>query len=558
MKIVIIGGVAAGTSAAAKARRNDEAAQITIFDADQDVSYSGCGLPYYIGTDIEEREQLVPRNAQFFKQKYNVDVLTGHQVLAIDSRAKTLMVENLATGQQFSDSYDKLIIATGAQAVRPLIAGSDKENVFHLRNVVSADHIRQHILAANPETAVVIGSGFIGLEMVENLMARGIRVSVVEVAEHVMPALDADIAVYVADYLQQQGVELIVQDAVTHLEGAPLVNKVVLKSGRELAADLIILAAGVQPTVELARRAGVELGTTGAIQVNERMETTIKDIYACGDCAESYSLITGKPFYRPLGSTANKMGRIAGDQASGGDLTFRGGLGTGIFKVFDLAVGQTGLTEKEAEREGYKAVVCHIIKPDKPEYYHGQEMVIKAVADRMSGMVLGAQVIGKAGVDKRLDVLVTAITFGAKAEDLFHLDLAYAPPFATTKDPVMYAGMVLTNALERQRGLITAAELKAKLEQGEAVQVIDARVAKQYQAGHVAGAHNLPQERIREELATLNPAALTVTYCNKGVTGNATQNILINHGFQQVLNLSGGYSQYSRQFKIKEDEDNRV
>ncbi|WP_312201011.1 FAD-dependent oxidoreductase, partial [Anaerospora hongkongensis] len=385
MKIVIIGGVAAGTSAAAKARRNDEAAQITIYDADQDVSYSGCGLPYYIGTDIGEREQLVPRNAQFFKQKYNVDVLTGHQVLAIDSQAKTLMVENLATGQQFSDSYDKLIIAIGAQAVRPPIAGSDKGNVFHLRNVVSADRIRQQVLAAKPETAVVVGSGFIGMEMAENLTARGIRVSVVEVAEHVMPALDADMAVYVADYLQQQGVELIVQDAVTRLEGIPLVNKVVLKSGRELAADLVILAAGVQPNVELARRAGVELGPTGAVQVNERMETNIEDIYACGDCAESYSLITGKPFYRPLGSTANKMGRIAGDQASGGNLTFRGGLGTGIFKVFDLAVGQTGLTEKEAKREGYEAVVCHIIKPDKPEYFHGQEMVIKAVADRVSG-----------------------------------------------------------------------------------------------------------------------------------------------------------------------------
>ncbi len=397
-------------------------------------------------------------------------------------------MENLATGQQFSDSYDKLIIATGAQAVRPPIAGSDKGNVFLLRNVVGADRIRQKVLAAKPETAVVVSSGFIGMEMAENLTARGIRVSVVEVAEHVMPALDADMAVYVADYLQQQGVELIVQDAVTHLEGTPLVNKVVLKSGRELAADLVILAAGVQPNVELARRAGVELGPTGAIQVNERMETNIEDIYACGDCAESYSLITGKPFYRPLGSTANKMGRIAGDQASGGNLTFRGGLGTGIFKVFDLAVGQTGLTEKEAKREGYEAVVCHIIKPDKPEYFHGQEMVIKAVADRVSGRVLGAQVIGKAGVDKRLDVLVTAITFGAKAEDLFHLDLSYAPPFATTKDPVMYAGMVLTNALERQRDLITAAELKTKLEQGEAVQVIDARAAKQYQAGHVAGA----------------------------------------------------------------------
>lgn len=558
MNIVIIGGVAAGTSAAAKARRNNEDAQITIFDADQDVSYSGCGLPYYIGTEIEEREQLVPRNAQFFKQKYNVDVLTGHRVLAIEPQAKTLTVENLASGERFSERYDKLIIATGAQAVRPPITGSDRTNVFHLRNVVSADRIRRQVLATNPQTAVIVGSGFIGLEMAENLTARGIKVSVVEVAEHVMPALDADMAVYVADYLQQQGVEVIVRDAVTRLAGAPLVNTVVLQSGRELAADLVILAAGVRPDVELARQAGVALGPTGAIKVNTQMETNIADVYACGDCAESYSLLTGKPFYRPLGSTANKMGRIAGDQATGGDLTFRGGLGTGIFKVFDLAVGQTGLTEKEAKREGYAAVVCHIIKPDKPEYYHGQELVIKAVADRASGRVLGAQVIGQAGVDKRLDVLVTAITFGAKAADLFHLDLAYAPPFATTKDPVLYAGMVLTNALERQRGLITAAELKTRQDQGEALQVIDARVARQYAAGHVPEARNLPQERIRAELATLDPAALTVTYCNKGVTGNATQNILLNHGFRQVLNLSGGYQQYARQFKPKGGDDDRA
>ncbi len=558
MKIVIIGGVAAGTSAAAKARRNSETAQIIIFDADRDVSYSGCGLPYYIGTAIEERGQLVPRDAQFFKQKYNVDVFTGHRVLAIAPQSKTLTVENLASGEQFSESYDKLIIATGAQAVRPPLAGSDQANVFHLRNVASADHIRGQVLERQPQTAVIIGSGFIGLEMAENLTARGLRVSVVELAAHVMPALDADMAGYVADCLRQQGVAVIAGDAVARLEGAPLVSKAVLASGRELAADLVILAAGVRPDVELARRAGVALGPTGAIQVNERMETNIADIYACGDCAESYSLLTGKPFYRPLGSTANKMGRIAGDQASGGDLTFRGGLGTGIFKLFDLAVGQTGLTEKEAGREGYEAVVCHIIKPDKPEYYHGQELVIKAVADRASGRVLGAQVIGKAGVDKRLDVLVTAITFGAKAEDLFHLDLAYAPPFATTKDPVMYAGMVLTNALARQRELITAAELDARLDRGEAVQVIDARAAGQYAAGHVAGARNLPHERMRDELAALDPAALTVTYCNKGVTGNAAQNILINRGFRQVLNLSGGYKQYAQQKKQQDGEDGRA
>lgn len=549
MKIVIIGGVAAGTSAAAKARRNNEEAQIIIFDADQDVSYSGCGLPYYIGTEIEDREQLVPRNPEFFKQKYNVDVFTGHRVLAIDSQNKTLTVENLASGQRFIEVYDKLVIATGAQAVRPPIQGSDKDNVFHLRNVVSADRIRQYILETKPKSAVVVGSGFIGLEMAENLTVQGIQVSIVELSEHVMPALDGDIAVYISDYLQEEGVGVIVRDAVMRLEGVPLVNKVILTSGLELNADLVILAVGVRPDVELARKAGIELGSTGAIKVNNRMQTNIMDIYACGDCAESNSILTGKPYYRPMGSTANKMGRIVGDQITGGDLTFRGGLGTGIFKVFDLVVGQTGLTEKEAIREGYSAVVCHIIKPDKPEYYYGQELVIKAVADQKTGRVLGAQIIGKAGVDKRLDVLVTAITFGAKAEDLFHLDLGYAPPFSTTKDPVLYTGMVLDNALHRERRLITAYELKTMIDQGDKVQLIDARVAKQYASGHIPGACNLPQEQIRDELAALDSDALTVTYCNKGVTGNATQNILINNGFQNVLNLSGGFQQFNKQFK---------
>lgn len=547
MKILIIGGVAAGTSAAAKARRNNEQAQITIFDADQDISYSGCGLPYYIGTDIEERGELVPRNPQFFKQKYNVDVFTGHRVVAIDPIGKTVKVEKLLTGEQFSEAYDKLIIATGAQASRLPFDDGSRTNVLNLRNVMSADRIRQQVLENKPQRAVIVGSGFIGLEMAENLTARGIQVSVVEVAEHVMPALDQDMAVYVSDYLCQQGVELVTQDAVIQFEGTPRVQKVILKSGRELTADLVIIAAGVKPNVELARQAGVLLGPTGAIQVNTKMQTNIPDLYACGDCAESYSLITGKPFYRPLGSTANKMGRIAGDQCTGGDLAFRGGLGTGIFKVFDLAVGMTGLTEKEARQEGYKPVVCHITKPDRPEYYHGQEMVIKAVADQETGKILGAQVIGKAGVDKRLDVVITAMTFGAKADDLFHLDLAYAPPFSTTKDPVMYAGMVLTNALQRERRLITVDELKVKQEQGKPIQIIDARIKSQYEAGHIAGAQNIPHEQLRENLASIDKEALTVTYCNKGVTGNAVQNILLNNDFKQVYNLSGGYKQFDKQ-----------
>lgn len=549
MKIVIIGGVAAGTSAAAKARRNSENAQIKIFDADEDISYSGCGLPYYIGTEIEGREQLVPRDAKFFKQKYNVDVYTNHRVLGIQPQTRVITVKNLITGKVFTETYDRLVIATGAQAVVPPINGNEKPNVFYLRNVVSADRIRKHVLETRPKSAVIVGSGFIGLEMAENLVTRGLKVTVVELAQHVMPALDQDIAVYLEDYLKEKGITVIVNDSVVRMEGSSEVSKVVLKSGGELSVNLVVMAVGVRPNVELARAAGIELGENRAISVNTKMQTSIDGIYACGDCTESYSLITGKPFYRPLGSTANKMGRIAGDQITGGDLEFRGGLGTGIFKVFDMVVAQTGLTEKEAKREGYEVIVCHNIKPDKPEYFQGQEMVIKAIADKKTGKVLGAQIIGKAGVDKRIDVFVTAITFGAKAEDLFHLDLAYAPPFSTTKDPVMYTGMILDNARRHGRKLITPAELRKKVENSEEVQIIDARVAKQYQEAHVEDARNIPQEHIRAELYSIDKEKVTVTYCNKGVTGNAAQNILLNQGVKQVFNLSGGYKNYDKQSK---------
>jgi NADPH-dependent 2,4-dienoyl-CoA reductase/sulfur reductase-like enzyme/rhodanese-related sulfurtransferase len=470
-------------------------------------------------------------------------------VLEIQPQSKVLTVQNLVTQEIFQERYDKLVVATGAKSVVPAIEGGNKPNVFYLRNVINADRIREQVLTANPKSAVIVGSGFIGLEMAENLTARGIAVSVVEMAGHVMPALDQDMAVYVADHLVEKGVQVIVNDSVIRLEGEPSVSKVILKSGKEIDADFVIMAVGVRPNVELAQKAGIELGPTGAIKVNQKMQTNLEEIYACGDCAESYSLMTGKPLYRPLGSTANKMGRITGDQITGGDLEFRGILGTGIFKMFDMAVGQTGLTEKEAKKEGYEVVVCHNIKPDKPEYYHGSEMVIKAVADKNTGKVLGVQIVGRSGVDKRIDVFVTAITFGAKAEDLFHLDLAYAPPFSTTKDPVMYTGMILDNAIRRGRVLMTPAEVQEKIKNGEEVKIIDARVTKQYEKAHVEGAVNIPQENIRKALDSLDKEMVTVTYCNKGVTGNAAQNILINHGFKNVYNLSGGYKNYSKNSK---------
>ena len=443
MKIIIIGGVAGGTTAATKARRNDKTAEIKIYEADQDISYAGCALPYYISNKIKVREEVVPRDAAFFKQKYNVDVYTGHRVLEIKPEKKTVKVENLATREVFSESYDKLLIATGAVSTMLPIEGSDKENVFSLRTVVNADEIRKFVLEAHPKNVVIVGTGFIGMELSEAFSKRGIYVTMVELASNVMPTLDSEMSEELEKYLRDQKVTIITGDSATMFEGSPLVNKVILKSGRMLETDFVIMAVGIKPNISLAKNAGIKLGLTGAIQVNSKMETNIDDIYACGDCAESFSLITEKPVYRPLGSTANKMGRVAGDQITGGDLEFQGGLGTGIFKVFDMAVAQTGLTEKEAVREGYEVTVSHDRKPDKPEYYGGQDMLIKAVADKKTGRVLGAQIIGPVGVDKRIDVFVTAITFGAKAEDLANLDLAYSPPFSTAKDPVIYTGMIL-------------------------------------------------------------------------------------------------------------------
>ena len=470
----------------------------------------------------------------------------GHHAVAIDIARKVITVKNLRSQEQFEEAYDRLILATGASVRIPSIPGIEKENVFSLRNVRSAYRIRAYVLEQQPQRAVVIGSGFIGLEVAENLKARGLEVTVVEMASQVMPALDADMAMYVEAELRKQGVSVITDDSAVCFEGKDRVEQVLLKSGKKVAADMVIVAAGVQPKVSLAQQAGIALGVTGAIKVNTKMQTSVPNVYACGDCAEGFSLLTHAPLYRPMGSTANKMGRIAGDQATGGTLEFRGVLGTGIVKVFDLTVAHTGMSEQQARKEGYAVVVCHNIKPDKPEYFHGQEMVIKGIADEKTGRLLGAQIVGKNGVDKRMDVFVTAMSFGAHVEDLFHLDLAYAPPFSTTKDPVLYTGMILDNAISRGRKLITSEELMRKQQCGAEVIVIDARAAGQYEKDHVQEALNIPQEKLREAAEALDKTKLIVTYCNKGVTGNAAQNILLNRGFEQVYNLSGGHKQYQK------------
>ncbi|WP_214825607.1 FAD-dependent oxidoreductase [Exiguobacterium algae] len=544
MKLVIIGSVAAGTSVAAKARRNNEEAEITIYDRDYDISYSGCGIPYYVGGEVESRDDLTPRDAAFFKKRYNIDVLTRHHVTSVDPEAKTLTVENLETNETFTDTYDVLVLATGATSVVPPIPGVQADNVFPIRNIQNAEATRTFVDTTNPKHATIIGAGFIGLEMAEQLKLRGIDVTIIERVQQVMPPLDKDMACRVEDHLEKNGIELMLGETVTELTGDGHVERIVTESGKTIDTDMVILSVGVRPNVELAMSMGVKIGETGAIAVNERMETNLPGVYAAGDVAESFSIVTGKPIWRPLGSTANKMGRTAGDVITGGDLEHRGILGTGIFKVFGLAVAQTGLSEKEARELGYEVEVLHNTKPDKPEYMGGKEMTIKAVADRATRRLLGVQIVGFEGIDKRIDVFVTAITFKAKVDDLFHLDLAYAPPFSTTKDPVMYTGMALANSMNQSARLITPAELQKRIDAGEDMQIIDTRAAKQYEVTCVDCAVNVPLGKLREAAQDLDKQKPTVVYCNKGVTGNAAQNVLRNLGFTDVYNLSGGNKNY--------------
>jgi len=538
MRIVIIGAVAAGTSAAAKARRNDDFAEIVIYERDKDISYSGCGLPYYIGGDVEDINELTPRDPKFFKDKYDIDVKIQHEVISVDSDKKVLIVKNLLTDEIFEDNYDKLVLATGASPFIPKIEGIDKKHVFFLRNVENARDIKLFIEENKPTKAVIAGTGFIGFEVLESLVNYSIDVTIVEVADKITPNLDIDMASFLENTLVKKGIKILKSTSINKI----LDKEIILSNDSTLDADLVIMATGVRPNVSLAKQMGVKLGVTGAIEVNDRMETSITDVYAAGDCIETFNIITGKPVYRPLGTTANKTGRIAGDALSGGSLTYRGNLSTGIFKLFDLSIGSTGLSEKEAITEGYDVEVVHNIKPNKPSYMNGQEMVIKAIADRKSKRLLGVQIVGYEGVDKRIDVFATLLTYKATVDELFHLDLSYAPPFSTTKDPVHYTGMILENAISNGRPILNSNKIK---DFGDEIQIIDTRSEKDYQSkGHVPNAINIPHSKLRNQLDELDKNRPVMTYCNKGTTGNATQNILINHGFKKVYNLSGGHTFY--------------
>ncbi|HVO29651.1 MAG TPA: FAD-dependent oxidoreductase [bacterium] len=539
-RIVVIGGVAGGASAAAKARRVDEHAEIVLFERGRYVSFANCGLPYYIGETIAERDDLLLQTPESLWRRFRIRVEVRHEVLSIDRAAHRVQVKNLADGTVFFEPYDKLVLSPGASAIVPDLPGLPASNVFTVKTVPDADAVKAWIDATAPKRAVVVGAGFIGLETAEALHARGLEVTVVEMLPQVLPPFDADVADLVARHLESHGVRLVLGDGLREVRGAPA-HAVVLQSGREIPADVVILSIGVRPELSLAKSAGLAIGPNGGIVVNERQETSDPDIFAAGDAVEVMHLVTGRPARIPLAGPANKQGRVAGANAAGGSLTFPGAVGTAIVEALGITAAKTGLSEREAAKAGLRYRVTWTHPLDHAGYYPGATTLhLKLIVEEDTGRILGAQAAGKKGVDKRIDVLATALQARMTAADLEDLDLAYAPQFSSAKDPVVMAGFVATNALRGDVSTLTFAELENERKRGESVQLVDVRTTKEHQGGFLPGSRHIPIDELRDRAGELDPHKETVVYCRVGFRGYLAARILRGRGFEHVRNLTGG------------------
>ena len=458
MRLVIVGGVAAGTKAASRARRLDPEMEITVYQEEPEPSISECGLPYFLSGIVDGRDNLIARTPEKFAEQ-NVNVLVRHRVERIDTSGKKLSVLDLETGRAFEDTYDRLVVATGARAVLPPIPGADLEGIFHIRFLTDADRIRSYIEEHSPTNAAIVGGGYIGLEVAENLCRLGMEVFLIEGRDRVALSYGPEVSEKVEAELGAHGVGVYTGKEVDGFTGEGRVRGV--KFGEEeLAAELVIVGIGIEPNVDLAAEAGIELGSTGAILVDERMRTSIPDVWAAGDCVQTTNLADGSPAWVPLGDTANQMGRVAGTNAATGEetLEFPGTLGTGIFKVFDLGVGKTGLSEEAAADAGFEVVSAGLSAKDRAGYYPGaQEVFLKLIADRATGRLLGAEAAGS-GTDKLIDVCATAIWGGLSYPDLVNIDLAYSPPYGPTLSPVIQAATILSGKFDRAREGVRASE----------------------------------------------------------------------------------------------------
>lgn len=543
MKTVIIGGVAGGATAAARLRRLNEKAEIIILERGAYISYANCGLPYYIGGEITDKEELTLQTPDSFHARFAVDVRVRHEALSIDPDRRVVKVRDLANGSEYEETYDKLILSPGAEPVRPPLPGIDDPRVFTLRTIPDTYRIHEHIKKAMPKKAVVVGGGFIGLEMAENLVKAGLAVKVVELADRVIAPLDYDMACEVHRYLRSQGIDLLISQGVAAFHPSKQSLEVELNNGHVIETDMVLMSVGVRPDTALAINAGLRLNPRNAIQVDEHMRTSVPNIYAVGDAVEVIHLVSQSPASIPLAGPANKQGRIAADHICGLDSRYKGSQGSSILKFFDMTVAVTGLNETAAKAAAidYDAVLTTSFS--HATYYPGAEgMSIKTLFEKKTGRILGAQLVGFSGVDKRCDVMATAIRAGMTAHDLTELELCYAPPFSSAKDPVNMVGFVIENLINHKVRQFHWYEVEAARHDRGGL-LLDVRTDGEYKRGHIPGAVHIPLDSLRERLSELNHSKVLYVYCQSGLRSYIACRILSQNGFE-CRHLAGGYRVY--------------
>lgn len=542
MKIIIIGGVAGGATTAARIRRVDETAEIILLEKGKHISYANCGLPYYIGGVIEEREKLFVQTPEAFSTRFRVDVRTENEVIFIDRKKKTVTVRQ-SSEDTYEESYDKLLISTGASPVRPPLPGIDLPGIFTLRNVTDTDRIKEYINSHSPRKAVVVGAGFIGLEMAENLHAQGAKVSIVEMGNQVMAPIDFSMASLVHQHLMDKGVNLYLEQAVASFEREGKGLKVTFKNGQSISADIVILSIGVRPETSLARAAELTIGPAGGIAVNDYLQTSDEAIYAIGDAIEYRHPITGKPWLNYLAGPANRQGRIVADNILGAKIPYEGSIGTSIAKVFDMTVASTGLPGKRLRLEGIDYMSSTIHPASHAGYYpDAMPMSIKITFDKQTGRLYGGQIVGYDGVDKRIDELALVIKHQGTVYNLMKVEQAYAPPFSSAKDPVAIAGYVAEDMITGKTNPVYWRELR-DIEM-ENKFLLDVRTQDEFALGSLPGAVNIPLDELRDRMSELPKDRMIYTFCAVGLRGYLAYRILTQHGFDKVRNLSGGLKTY--------------
>ncbi|EXJ23144.1 CoA-disulfide reductase [Alkalibacterium sp. AK22] len=539
-KVIIVGGVAGGMSAATRLRRLKEEAEIIIFEKGPYVSFANCGLPYYVSGEIDQRDKLLVQTPEALHDRFRLDVRPEHEVVDIDSKNKTVTVRH--QGEYVTETYDKLILSPGARAFIPPISGLEEaESVYTVRNVPDLDKIMQRIDEVDPQRAVVVGAGFIGIEMAENLKHRGIAVTLIEKAPHVLPPLDEEMAAFIQNELTDKGVEVITsQSAVAFKDKG---QTIVLEDGTELSTDMTVMSVGVQPESKLAEAAGVELGLRGGILVDESYQTSIKDIYAVGDAIVVKNQITGEDALISLASPANRQGRQVADNIAGVKRANQGSIGTAIVRAFEMTAASAGLNERQVTMAGLPVASVHTLGKDHAGYYPGAtDITLKLVFDPTSGKIYGAQAVGIKGVDKRIDIIATAIKGGLTVYDLPELEFTYAPPFGSAKDPVNMAGYAALNIMEGMSESIQWHELDSELEKGAIL--LDVRNASELEAGRFPDALNIPLNDLRDRMHELNKDQAYIISCRSGQRSYIGERILKQAGFA-VKNLDGAYALYN-------------